>query len=284
MTIKVVTDSSADLPTQLAKELGITVVPLYVRFGKEVYRDGVDISEDEFYQRLLHDPIHPGTIQPAPKDFANVYQKLSGEADGIISIHISGKLSGTYSSALQGKELIEKGYPIEVVDSQMLGMGLGMLAMAATTAAREGKSLPQVVKEVKQIIPDIHLVGLLDTLKYLALGGRIGKVTVLLGSLLNVKPVLMLKDGEVMPAGRVRTRAKGIDWLFDFVRNATDIQDLAIEYSTASDDVQTLAERIGSVFPKERIRVARLGPVLGVHAGPGVLFIAFRVKRPITRE
>ena len=119
MTIKVVTDSSADLPAQLVEELGITVVPLYVRFGEEVYRDRVDISEDEFYQRLVRDPVHPSTTQPTPQDFTNVYQKLSKEADGIISIHISGKLSGTCSSALQGRELVEKGCPIEVVDSQI---------------------------------------------------------------------------------------------------------------------------------------------------------------------
>jgi len=278
MTIKVVTDSSADLPPQLAEELGITVVPLYVRFGEEVYRDRVDISEDEFYQRLLHDPVHPSTVQPTPQDFVDVYQKLSQEADGIISIHISSKLSGTCNSALQGKELVEKGCPIEVVDSQTLTMALGMLAIAASDIAKSGKSLPQVVEEVKQIIPSLHLLGLLDTLKYLALGGRIGKAKHLLGSILNVKPVLTLKDGEVMPAGQARTRAKGIDKLFDFVKNATEIQDLAIVYNTTLDEAQTLAERIGSIFAKERIRLASLGPMLGVHCGPGILFVVFRGK------
>ena len=278
MAIKVVTDSSADLPAQLVEELGITVVPLYVRFGEEVYRDRVDISEDEFYQRLLHDPIHPSTTQPTPQDFTNVYQKLSQEADGIISIHISGKLSGTCSSALQGGELVEKGCPIEVIDSQILTMGLGMLAIEAANMARSGKSLPQVVEEVKRIIPSLHLLGLLDTLKYLALGGRIGKAKHLLGSILNVKPVLTLKDGEVMPAGQARTRAKGIDKLFDFVENAKEIQDLAVVYNTTPDDAQSLAERISPIFPKERIRLARLGPVLGVHCGPGILFVVLREK------
>ncbi|GAI35226.1 unnamed protein product, partial [marine sediment metagenome] len=117
MTVKIVTDSSADLPPQLAQQLGITVVPLYVRFGSEVYRERVDISDDEFYQRLLHGPTHPVTIQPSPQDFVNAYQELSPEADGIVSIHISSKLSGTCNSALQGKEMTDKGCPIEVVDS-----------------------------------------------------------------------------------------------------------------------------------------------------------------------
>ena len=120
MTLKIVADSSADLPLQLVQELGITVVPLYVRFGETVYQDRVDISEDEFYHRLSHDPVHPATIQPSPKDFANVYQKLSLEADGIVSIHISSKLSGTCNSALQGKELVDKGCPIEIIDSQLM--------------------------------------------------------------------------------------------------------------------------------------------------------------------
>jgi len=278
MRIKVVTDGSADLPAQLIEELGITVVPLYVRFGNEVYRERVDISEDEFYRRLLHDPVHPSTTQPTPQDFAEVYQKLSQEADGIISIHISSKLSGTCSSALQGKEMVAKGCPIEVVDSQMTTMGTGLVAIAAATMARSGKGLPQVVEEVKQVIPRTHVLGLLDTLKYLALGGRIGKAKALLGSVLNVKPVLTLKDGEVVPAAQVRTRAKGVDRLFDFVKNATDIQDLAIVYNTTPDEAQSLAERIGSIFAKERIRLARMGPVLGVHCGPGILFVVLREK------
>ena len=144
--------------------------------------------------------------------------------------------------------------------------------------ARSGKSLPQVVEEVKRIIPSLHLLGLLDTLKYLALGGRIGKAKHLLGSILNVKPVLTLKDGEVMPAGQARTRTKGVDKLFDFVKSAKDIQDLAIVYNTTPDDAQSLAERISPIFPKERIRLARLGPVLGVHCGPGILFVTLREK------
>ena len=278
MNIKIVTDSTADLPPRLASELGITVVPAYVHFGDDVYRDRVDISEDEFYRRLLSDPIHPSTEPPSPQDFADVYQKLSQEADGIISIHISSKLSATYNSALRGKELVETECPIEVVDSQLVTMGLGLLTTAATTAAKSGKSLPLVVEEIRQVIPSICLFGLFDTLKYLALGGRIGKAKALLGSVLNVKPILTMKDGELEPAGQVRNRDNGINELFDFVKNAADIQDLAIVYSTTPDEAKSLAERMGSIFTKEQIRLARLGPALGVHGGPGILFVALRVK------
>jgi len=276
MTIKIVTDSSADLPAQLVQELGITVVPLYVRFGEEVYRDRVDITEDEFYQRLLHDPVHPSTIQPTPQDFTEVYQKLSPEADGIISIHISSKLSGTCNSALRGKEMIEKGCPIEVVDSQMTTMGLGLVAIVAATMAKAGEGLEKVVAEVKGTIPNMHLMGLLDTLKYLRLGGRIGKAEALLGSVLNVKPLLTLKDGEVVPAGQARSRTKGMERLFDFVKNTENIQDLAIVYNTTPTEAQTLAERIGSIFTKEQVKLATVGPMLGVHMGPGALVVTFR--------
>ena len=278
MATKIVTDSSADLPEEVTKELGITVVPLYVRFGEEVYRDRVDISEDEFYQRLQHDPIHPSTIQPSPQDFANAYQKLAPEADGIVSIHISAKLSGTCNSALQGKETIAEKCPIEVIDSQTLTMGLGLIVMAAARAAKAGGGMSAVVDEVKQMIPRIHLLFTLDTLKYLALGGRIGKAKALLGAVLNVKPILAIKEGEVVPAGQVRSRSKGIDRLFDFVQSASSIQDLAIIYNTTPDEAQTLAEHIAPLFAKEQIMIARLGPMLGVHAGPGALAIAFREK------
>jgi len=281
MAVKIVTDSSADLPAELVQELGITVVPLYLRFGEEVYRDRVDISEDEFYQRLVRDPINPSTTQPTPQDFADVYQKFSKEADGIVSVHISGKLSGTCNSALQGKEVIEKGCPIEVVDSQTLTMGLGLISIVAATAARAGKGLPEVLAEARQAIPNIHLLGLLDTLEYLYRGGRIGKATQLLGSILNLKPLLGLQDGEVVPAGRARTRSKGMDRLLEFAKNAVDIEDLAVVYNTTPDEAQTLAERIGSIFAREKIRIARIGPMLGVHFGPGALVVVFREKATV---
>jgi len=276
MTVKIVTDSSADLPAQLVQELGITVVPLYVRFGEEVYRDRVDITEDEFYQRLLHDPVHPSTIQPTPQDFVEVYQKLSPEADGIVSIHISSKLSGTCNSALRGKELVEKACPIEVVDSQMTTMALGLLDIVAATAAKAGEGLDKVVAEVKGTIPNMHFLALFDTLKYLLLGGRIGKAKALLGSVLKVKPLITLKDGEVVPAGQARSRTKGIERLLGFVKNAKNIQDLAVVYNTTPEEAQVLAERIGSIFPKEQIRLATIGPMLGVHTGPGALIVALR--------
>jgi DegV family protein with EDD domain len=200
MTIRIVTDSTADLPQAFAEELGITVVPLYVQFGQNTYRDRIDISEEEFYQRLLNDPVHPSTSQPSPQDFADVYNKLSKQADGIVSIHISNKLSGTYNSALQGKELAATACPIEVIDSEMVSMGLGLLAAEAANVASSGKGLQELVEEVKRLIPSTHVWALFDTLKYLAMGGRIGKAKEMMGSVLNIKPILVVKDGEMAPA------------------------------------------------------------------------------------
>lgn len=279
MTIRIITDSSADLPAQIVQELGIAVVPLYVRFGEKVYRDRVDIMENEFYQRLQHDPIHPSTTQPTPQDFAEVYQKVSQTADGIVSIHISGRLSGTCNSALQGKELAAVKCPVEVIDSKSLTTALGLMVIGAARLANKGARLEEVVAEVKLAIATTRLLGLLDTLKYVALGGRIGKAKALLGSILNVKPLLTLQGGETAPAGQVRSRSKGIDRLFDFVKGFTNIQDLAVVYNTTPEEAQALVDRIGSIFDKERIYLATVGPVLGVHMGPGALIVALRAKQ-----
>jgi DegV family protein with EDD domain len=276
MVFKVVTDSTADLPSELIDELDIAVVPEYVRFGAQSYRDRVDISEDEFYERLLNDPILPSTSQPTPQDFANLYDELSKETDGIISIHLSGKLSGTYNSALQGKELVKSKCPIEVIDSRLLTMSLGLLVIKAVSIARSGKNMPQAIDEINRTIPSIHLLALLDTLKYLALGGRIGKVKALLGSILSVKPMLAVKDGELVPVSQVRTRAQGINKLIDYVKSVKKIQDLAVVYNTTPDEAKNLAENLDAIFPKTKIRIARLGPALGVHGGPGLLAIAVR--------
>jgi len=278
MVVKIVTDSTADLPTQMAEQLGVTVVPVYLRFGDEVYRDGVDIEGDEFYQKLVDSPVHPSTSQPTPEDFASVYRELSKETDEIVSVHISQKVSGTYNSALQGRQLAATRSHVEVVDSFSVSMGLGLIVMPAARLAQTGASLQGVMEEIKQAIPQIHLLGVFDTLKYLLLGGRISRAKAIVGSVLNVKPLITMRDGELVPAGLARTRAKGIERLFDLVKNALNIQEVAIVHSTIPDEASSLKERIGSIFSGEHIHLARLGPALGVHSGPGTLILALREK------
>jgi DegV family protein with EDD domain len=279
MAIKIVTDSTADLPAVLVKELGVTVVAEYLSFGDQVYRDQIDISEDEFYRKLVTGAIHPKTAQPTPQDFASVYERLSKTADGIISIHLSSKLSGTYNSAVQGKKMIGAAANIEVIDSQSVSIAMGLTVIQAAKMARSGMGLKQITGALGQIMQDVHFLILFDTLKYLAKGGRIGKAKAFLGSLLNVKPLLMIRGGELVPSNQVRTRSKGTDLLLDFVQNAGEIEDLAVLYSTTPADAQDLVERLSPLFPKESIIVSRLGSALGVHGGPGVLAVALRKKQ-----
>ncbi|MFC2009952.1 DegV family protein [Chloroflexota bacterium] len=278
MTIKIVTDSTADLSPELIKKLEITVVPLYVCFGENIYRDREEINEDDFFKRLQNSSPHPTTTQPTPHDFAEVYRQLSSKAGGIISIHLSEKLSGTYSSALQGKIMMGKGCPIEIIDSKTVSMALGLVVIAAASMAKNGKGFQQIMDEVKQIVSNVKLLVVFDTLKYLAKGGRIGKAKSLLGSVLSVKPILTIKDGEFVPISQVRSRSKGIERLYDFVKDTTNIEDLAVVHSTTPDEAKYLAERISLIPTVKQARVARLGPALGVHGGPGVLAVAFRSK------
>lgn len=281
MTVNIVTDSTCDVPQQLVRELGITVVPEYLRFGQKVYRDGIDISQDEFYRKLQSNLVYPSTSQPPPQDFFNVYQELIKASDGVLSIHIYSKLSGTYESALvAAKKLMPEGSQIEVVDSLSVTMGLGLVVIEAARMAQSGMSLSELLEKTKLVVHDIYLLGFFDTLKYLALGGRIGKARAMLGSILDVKPILTVKDGEMMPVSQVRNRARASDRLFEFVSKATNIKDLSVIYSTTPDEAQILAERLGNIFPKEKTIISQLSSALGVHGGPGVLFVAMRANMP----
>jgi DegV family protein with EDD domain len=280
MVVKIVTDSTADLPPGVAEQLGITVVPLYVRFGDKLYRDRIDISEDEFYDRLVHDPTHPGTSQPTPNDFAFVYRKLAKEADGIISIHISSKLSGTCDSALGAKQLVDSTCPIEVVDSLWTSIALGYPVIRAAMSAAAGKGMQELLQEIKDLISNMRLLGFFDTLKYMQLGGRIGKIQSVMGSVLNVKPLVTMKEGEFVPVGRVRTNAKAKERLFEFVRDGRPQEVALIVQNTTPDAAREMAERFSSFIDRKKIIIARLGPVLGTHAGPGTLFVGYLSRNP----
>jgi DegV family protein with EDD domain len=280
MTVKIVTDSCADIPQEEAKQLGITVVPVYLRFGDEVYRDGVDIDSSQFYRKLVTSSVHPSTAAPSPGDFAKVYNEAAKETDEIVSIHVTSKHSAVYDAALLGKETVErKGCHVEVIDSRGVTMWQGLVAIVAAKAAAAGYSLNQVVDGVREAIKQMHALALLDTVTYIVKGGRLGKAISAISaieSLLHVKLLLTLRDGELRPSGLARTRRKGTDRLLEFVRSASHIEDLAIVYSTTPNDAQTLADHISSLFLTTVPRIARLGPALGVHAGPGVLIAVLR--------
>jgi DegV family protein with EDD domain len=280
MTVKIVTDSSADIPPHLLKELGITVVPLYVRFGEEIFKGGVDITNDDFYDRLVDGNTFPNTIQPSPMDFKQAYAEVAKDADGIVSIHLSEKFSGTYQSAKQAAEMMADKCPVEVINSESMTIGLGMICIAAARAAKDGATLEETVKIVKDAIPEIHFLALFDSLKYLAKGGRIGKAQGLLGTMLNIKPLLSMKDGEVVPVSKVRSVSKGLDQLYAFMANAlkekANIKELAIMYNTTLKEAKALAERIEPLYPIEKIIMGQIGPILGAHAGPNLIVIGIR--------
>ena len=277
MTVKIVTDSTADISPELAQRLDITVVPVYLTFGDKTYRDGVDVGVDEFYQKLESSPVHPTISAPSPGDFTAVYETLAKETDEIVSIHLSSKASATYTAALQAKEACgETGCRIEVVDSQWVTMALGLITMAAAGAAQAGQNMHQVLEGVQKSITRVRVLGVFDTMKYLVLGGRISKATGLVGSVLNVKPLVTMREGEVVAAGIARTRSRGVERLYRLVENSASIQNLAIVHATTPGEARSLAERMSSILDKERIHIARLGLGLGVHGGPGTLIVALR--------
>lgn len=276
MAVKIVTDSTSDISPEVANALGITVVPVYLQFGEEVYRDGVDISNDEFYHKLITSFVCPTTSQPTPQDFAKAYSDCSKEADGIISIHVSAKVSGTYNSALQGKKMLKGKCQIEVIDSQYTSVGLALLVMAAARLAKTGENLVSIFEETRRAIGQVHMLGIFDTMRYLILGGRLNKATAVVAGILNIKPLLTFKNGELVRAGLVHTYPQAMDRLYKFVESNLTIQDLAIAYSTVPEKASQLKARLGSIFPEEKIHVAQLGAALGVHGGPGVLAIALR--------
>jgi len=271
--VKIVTDSLSDITSDIAEGLGITVVPLTVLFGQESFLDRVTMTTDEFYYKLTHDATWPTTTQPPPSVFADVYNKLAEETDEILAITLSSKLSGTYESALNAKSLVEKECRIEVIDSLTVAMGLGLIVIAAAKAAQAGANLDEVADSVRRAMPRSHLVAYFDTLKYLAKGGRIGKAQGLLGAMLSVKPILAVKDGEMSPLTRLRSRTAGMDYLYNFVAGFPHIEELAVEHATTPDDADRLVERLSSVFPKERIYRSTISPVVGTYAGPGAMAV-----------
>ncbi len=273
MAVKIVTDSLSDITSDLAQGLGITVVPLTVTFGRESFLDRVTITTDEFYHKLIHGDIWPKTTQPPPGDFANIYNKLAEETDEILVITLSTKLSGTYESALNAKSLVEKECRIEVIDSQTVAMGLGLIVIAAAKAAQKGTKLDKLADLVRRAMPRSHLIAYFDTLKYLAKGGRIGKAQGLLGSMLSIKPILTVKEGEMSPVTRLRSQSAGMDYLYNFVAGFPHIEELAVEHATTPDDADKLVKRLSSLFPKERIYRSTISPVVGTYAGPGAIAV-----------
>jgi DegV family protein with EDD domain len=274
--VRIVTDSTADLTPEQQRAAGITVVPLNVHFGDEVFRDHVDLSSDEFFRRLKASPQLPRTSQPSVGAFEEAYRTLREGGDEIVSVHLSSKVSGTYNSALMAAQSVGDG-AIEVVDSLSTSMALGFMALEGARLARSGKDRKAIVERLKALVPKGRVICVVDTLTYLERGGRIGKARALLGSLLNVKPILQLKEGEVVPLGRARGRPQALSRLVELLERDGKVSQLAIMHGAAQSDAEQLRDRVASRYPGLDILLTEIGAVLGTHTGPGVIGFTYLV-------
>jgi DegV family protein with EDD domain len=272
--VAIVTDSVADLPPQVAEELGITVVPLVVRFGTDLYRDGLDLSPDQFYERLKTSKALPATSVPPPMAYADAYDKLAEKTNEIVVTSVTSKLSATYQVALQAVGLMKKKCRVEVLDSQWAIMAEGFITIAAAKTAQSGAKLDEVLDVARRTRNRVDMYAAFDTLEYLERGGRIGKAQAFLGSLLKVNPIIGLKDGEVYPLARERSRTKAIDRLYNFAASFGTVEALAVEYAADLDEANRLVQRLHSKYPQVPIYLTRASPVIGTHTGPGLIVVS----------
>jgi DegV family protein with EDD domain len=272
--IHLVTDSTSDIALADAEALGVHVVPLIVRFGDEQFRDGVDIDADQFYTKLEHTDIHPTTSQPSPDVFATLFKALLADpADQVVGLHISAKLSGTLQSATLAAQDFDKSR-IHLVDTESVSGGLQLLVRAALDDIKAGDDAPLVAEKATQRRSKVTILVLLDTLTYLHRGGRVGRAQAFVGGLLNVKPLIAVRDGEVVPVARPRSRSKGMDLIVEQIRGCAPLRGLAEFHAAAAESMTELETRVGAAVSNVTAVLGRIGPVVGAYSGPGGLGVA----------
>jgi len=273
--IALITDSTNDLPQDVHQEFDLMVVPLYVLWGGDQLREGVDILPEQFYKRLQRDPAHPTTSQPTPQDFAAVYQQACQKgAEELVVITISGGMSGTVQSAVEAQKMVD--VPVHVHDSKSTTMGLGWQVLAAARARRDGGDAQAMLTAAQAALRTMQVVVVLDTFEFLYRGGRIGNATRWIGSALNIKPLVCVnhENGLVVPSGRTRTRDKGIKLLYETFFGAMDMQKpmhVAVVHNDALEEGEALAERIRAEAGPVEVLLHIGSPVPGVHTGPRAL-------------
>ncbi|HEY6409568.1 MAG TPA: DegV family protein [Ktedonobacteraceae bacterium] len=271
MVVRILTDSTCDIPLEQAEALGITIVPLTVIFGEDAYLDGIELDNASFYSKLQESKVSPRTSQPTPTAFEEAYTRLINEgADGILSVHVSSKLSGTFQSACNGRDALPdemKKIPIEMVDSGIVSLGIGVPIMHAAEEARQGLTLAEIKARLLDRIARLRIMFVLDTLEYLKRGGRIGGARALLGNILSVKPILSFKNGEIVPLEQPRTRTKAYARIAQMISEMGEVEEMAVIKS--DEEVgQQLVQSLKTVYEGE-IPAYKLGAVLGAQAGPG---------------
>jgi DegV family protein with EDD domain len=272
MPVRIVTDSSADLPAALAAELGITVVPLTVSFGAESFLDGVTIDPETFYRRLTSGGIFPTTAQPTPARFADAFARAVAGADGIVSIHTSSTFSGTFNSARQAAAAAS--VRTEVVDSLTTSSAMGLAVLEAARAAARGALLETVLEVARANIALSRICFSVETLEFLAKGGRIGRAKQLVGTLLRIRPVLTIREGVVSPLAQTRTRAQAVAALTRFVEENQPLKALSVGYSTDREAAVALSDQLSAAASRPAVLLTQLGPSIGTHVGPGCLSVA----------
>lgn len=272
MTVAVVTDSVSDVPPDVAEKLGITVVPFHVQIGKESYLDSADLNMGEFYHRL-DSADYPKTSMPNVTEFITVYSDLAKKTNEILSIHISSGIDATCNMAMAAASEIENCH-IEVVDSQITLMGAGLLAIEAAKKAKEGMGLSRLADMIRKLVPQSHVLLACDSAKYLVRGGHASQtLKALLGLALRVKPLIEIKGG-ISPFGKAIGRARAIEGLCKYASSFSHPRSLAVDYGTDAEEAKSLAERLGDMFPGVPVYIARIGPVVAAHTGPGTLVVS----------
>jgi DegV family protein with EDD domain len=274
--VHIVTDSACDLTDQLVKEHNVTVVPLTIRFGSEELEDRRQLSPAEFWERCHGKGDLPQTAAPSPGAFQAAFQQAADEgAEAVLCLTISSKVSGTYSSAVTAADTFTA-IPVRVIDTYSLTMGQGLLVIAAAEEAAAGAGLDKLVAATEDRIPRTRIYGVLGGLEHLQRGGRIGGARALMGSLLNIKPVIQLKDGEVAEESKQRTRSKALAYLSDKVRADAPLERLAVA-DGACDDFGDVLARLGDIVTEHPLVAVDLGPVVGTHAGPNTVGVCYIV-------
>lgn len=276
--IRIVTDSTVQLPPSAVDRYNIVIVPTTVIIDGVSYRDGIDLSTSEFYRLLREAEVIPTTTQPSPGDFQQVYEKLTAEGAEIISIHLPSTLSGTVNSARQAAELVEEG-KITVVETPWVAAAQGFIILEAVRAIEAGASVEEVIEKINQLIPRLNLIFALDTLEYIHRGGRIGGAQAWLGTLLKIKPILYLKDGKVEPLDRVRTWRRVPARLLKLMEELMGAEEgpihVGVLHSQNEEDAAKLEAQIRERFDVAELFISEIGPVVGAHTGPGALGVAF---------
>jgi DegV family protein with EDD domain len=272
-SIQIVTDSTAQLDPDLAEELGITIVPLEISFGKKKFCEGVDLTPGEFFRRVNRSPVMPAATAPTVEQFRQVYAKLGQSTDKILSVHVSDKLNKTCANARAAADHFLGRCEIIVIDSLTISLGLSILTQAVARAARQGHSMDDVVRLARGMIPHIYAVFVTETLEYLERDGRLSKSQAILGTMLGIKPFLAIEEGEIVPMEKARTRDKAIDKLVEFVNEFSRIEQIAIVQSPirASNEARYLLDRLHSNFPMYDFETITYGPTLGTYIGPASL-------------